>query len=193
MIMAQFYTPSFQGGSERYARFLFREAVDDCLTREGVNYLPVTDYTSDVLGRSMTGDGFFVYDTKTSRTLDTPHDLISYADGLRDNGDTDDEFEVRLRTGDHMLLMLGMFPMSPQVVSLGPSIYSDCGRFSYLRAEYISRKAGDRDKKTFTFEAMADFFPRIVSAVRKMMGGGLTRKDEEIQSALTTLWTDKPV
>jgi hypothetical protein len=163
-----------------YFRILFKDAVAKCLGNECVDYQPVISHIADSLYRSLRSSDFFVYDSG-GRRLDTPDEMICHADRMRYVGDAGAEYEVRIHTGDYALLMLGMFPGCREVASVGTGIFRDCGRCSYGRAHQIEREVFGQP--TDTFEAMADFFPRSVNAIRSMFAGGeLLKTHAELQT-----------
>jgi len=143
-----------------YVRILFHDAVERCLNNEYVDYPPVTAHITEALYRSMRSRDFFLYDS-TGQMLDTPADMINHANRMREAGDAATEYQVRISTGDYTMLMLGMFPQCREVVSVGPALFSECGRRSYDRANEIENDVFGQ--ATDTFEAMADFFPRSPS------------------------------
>lgn len=152
-----------------YMRILFRDAVSKCLSAEGVDHSPVTEYISDLMYDSIRSENFFVQDSD-GNMFETPVEMITIAEHMNDVGDVSAEYDIRVRTGDYALMMLGMFHKSHPVASLGPKIFSDCGRYSYERAQTIMNDVFGHSGETFT--AMADFFPDSVKAIRSMMRGG---------------------
>ena len=163
-----------------YFRILFRDAVAKCLGNEYVDYPPVISHITEALCRSMRSQDFFVYGSG-GRRLDTPAAMVMQADRLREAGDSSAEYDIRINTGDYALITLGMSPKCRDIVSAGPGLFFECGRCSYGRAHQIERDVFG--KPTDTFEAMADFFPRSVEALRNMFEGGeLLKTDAELQT-----------
>jgi len=161
-----------------YLRILFRDAIDSCLSMEGVNSKPVTDHIAEGLFRGIRSEGFFYI--AEGRRLETPAEMMEFAGSLHQMGDAGEEFNALVGMGDYTLFLLGMFPRSRHVVNIGPVLYSDYGRYCY-------RRAGEIDADVFghsgeRFEALADFFPSSVRAVRRMMAGELKRADESMLS-----------
>ncbi|MHC4479184.1 MAG: hypothetical protein ACYTEL_26480 [Planctomycetota bacterium] len=152
-----------------YLRILFRDAFAKCLGTEGVNYPPVVNYVSDAFYDSLRSERFFVLDSG-GRMLENPLEMFELGNRMRGVGDVSAEYDVRVGTGDYTLLTLGMFPKSRTVVSVGPTVFSDCGRYSYERAQEINDDTFGSPGETFT--AMAQLFPRSVQAVNRMFNGG---------------------
>ncbi len=163
-----------------YLRILFNDAVKKCLSAENVEYPSVVTHVADTLYGGIGSEGFFVYGSD-GRRIDSPAEMIRLGDSMREDGDLDAECNIRARTGDHTLMMLGMFPNAREVVSTGPGIYRDCGRYSYSRANEIQRNVfGQRAEK---YQVLADFFPNLVRALRNMFQGGeLLRTDADLQT-----------